>query len=556
MLIVTVLVGCAKQGMPTGGPKDETPPQTKRFQPENNTLRFSGNSFFIEFDEYVVIKDADNNVIVSPPLKNKAEYKTKGRGIQVKINDTLEENTTYLFQFKDAVADFNEGNLLHSLEYVFSTGSYIDSMALSGQVVDAMTNDAREETMSVWLYNDERYKELTASLADTVNKKVVPSYLTRCDKNGFFRFNNIRPGEYYVIAAVDDDKNLMPGVGESLAFTDSPVSAFTMYDSVAADSLKGMYTMHKPIKMVMFTPKLEKQRITGSEFKSAGKIQITSLLPMINPIVDGGGEETVWKLNHTRDTLQVWTLRERCDSIRLVVRDSSGIQDTLKLRWRAKKGHPSVQTIADASVLGTKLNFKTLPYFDTLAVLTTVPLKAEGCKVDSTVVLMRLRDSSSTIGNMTIDSTGMRAYIVYPFRQGEKYKLVVDKGCLKDIYGHSNDTIRATVTVTSAEDYGNLRLKVVADTSSSKLPVIVHLLNEKGDVAATRLLSDGEGDVVFPHLAPGKYKVRAIIDRNNNGKWDTGDFILRQQPEKTLFLGKTLEIRANWDFEETLKIGD
>ena len=166
VVLSVFLSACAKQGMPSGGPKDVTPPKMRNAQPDNGTLNFNSNGFYVEFDEYVVLKDADNNILVSPPLKNKPDYRTKGHGIQVRLHDTLQPNTTYLFQFKNAVADFNEGNLLPSFEYVFSTGSSIDSMTLRGRVLDAHSLEARKETVTVILTDASDKNQLTILAPD------------------------------------------------------------------------------------------------------------------------------------------------------------------------------------------------------------------------------------------------------------------------------------------------------------------------------------------------------------------------------------------------------
>ena len=148
-LLALLATACAKQGFPSGGPKDTAPPVPVGCQPANESRNFDGNRFFVEFDEYVVLKDAANNVLVSPPLKQTPEYKTKGRGFVVQMADTLQPNTTYLFQFKEAIADFTEGNVLPSYEYVFSTGDAMDTMMLAGSVLQARNGKPWTETVSV-----------------------------------------------------------------------------------------------------------------------------------------------------------------------------------------------------------------------------------------------------------------------------------------------------------------------------------------------------------------------------------------------------------------------
>ena len=162
ILLSAIAVGCAKQGFPSGGPKDTQPPVAGEAMPPSGTTNFTAQSFYIPFDEYVVVKDAENNILVSPPMKRKPEYTPKGHGLMVKIKDTLRENTTYLFQFKGAIADLNEGNALESYEYAFSTGAILDSMTLSGTVLDALTLKAREEPVTVMLYESSKGDSVVA----------------------------------------------------------------------------------------------------------------------------------------------------------------------------------------------------------------------------------------------------------------------------------------------------------------------------------------------------------------------------------------------------------
>ena len=556
-LFVALVAGCAKQGMPTGGPKDTQPPKVQRSLPDSRTLSFADNQFYIEFDEYVVLKDADNNVLVSPPLKNKPEIKTKGRGVQVKIKDTLAENTTYLFQFKDAIADFNEGNLLPSLEYVFSTGSYIDSMTVRGRVVDALTFKPREEAVSVWLMSLAEAERFMTTYGDSSAPAPKLAYATRCNKDGSFVFNYMAPGKYRIFAVVDENKNRQIEPGESVAFAMDEVESKNMKDSVMVDSVQRSAADTEPVELLIFTPNTDKQRVTGGDFTAAGKVRLTTLLPMEAPVVDAGGEEVMWRLNAKRDTLTLWTLREKCDSLRLVVSDRSGIADTLQLRWRPKRGKGTAMSQMQlGGGFEMKLNNKTLPFYDTLSLVFNTPLGGESGARDSLVQVKFLKDSSVVYCAAVVDSSLMSARIVYDFKQGEKYKVAIAKDCFKDIYGRGNDSLSTAVSVTKAEEYGNLTVEV--RDSTLLLPpdyiTIVQLLDEKEAVVASENAFANVFKTPFPHLKPGKYRVRAIVDKNRNGKWDTGDFAAGIQPERVVYLPKTLDIRANWDFEEKLEL--
>ncbi|MCR4816045.1 MAG: Ig-like domain-containing protein [Bacteroidales bacterium] len=542
------LYGCAKQGMPTGGPKDTEPPRILSASPANSTLNFNGDEFYIAFDEYVVLKDVENNILVSPPLKNKPEYRTKGKGVQVRLKDTLLENTTYLFQFKNAIADFNEGNLLPSLNYVFSTGSYIDSMTVGGRVTEALTHEPLEDAVSVWLMSLSDGEIFMTTWGDSTASAPTIAYTTRCDKDGTFRFNHIRPGTYNIFAIKDENKNQQLDPGEGVAFLPQHVEAKNSKDSVVVGNTLLSAADIDTVQLFLFTPKNDKQRITSSNFVAAGKIRITSMLPMTDPTILSGDEEVTWHLNKSRDTLTLWTFRQKCDSIQLIVSDPSGIQDTMRLRWRPKKA--GLNQLPQNNI---RLNYSKLPFFDTLAILFSTPLAALQSG-DSIVTIMRLKDSSVTICSALLYYDFLKAAIPYNFIQGEKYAVSIAKGRLKDLYNQDIDSLRAVVEVSRADDYGNLKMQLVDSGNSVESPLTVQLLDEKGKVLSER--SAVVNDYVeFKNLKPAKYRIRAIVDDNGNGKWDTGDFAHRLQPERVLYFPKILDIRANWDFDEKFEVG-
>ena len=544
-----LLAACAKQGMPSGGPKDETPPQVLRMRPDNRTLQRDKGEFAIDFDEYVVIKDAENNILVSPPMTQKPEYKTRGKSLVVRVQDTLQPNTTYVFQMKDAIADYNEGNLLPSLEYVFSTGAYIDSMTVRGRVVEALTHEANTEAMSVWLYTPDDYEQMLRSLADTAIRCPQPCYTTRCDKDGTFSLNYLRGGTYRCLAIADEDKNLVVSPTEAIAFLDSAVVALGMKDSVVLDSThRYCQADSQRVALHYYTPRTAQQRIASSGFKGRGRVELASLLPMTAPHVDAGSEAVIWRLNAKRDTMTLWTLHERCDSLRLIVTDTSGLHDTLRLRYTHGRSLP--QKGGGTPSAGIKLNYNKLPYYDTLRFTFTTPLDTARYPSDSVVRIMNLRDSSLAYCPVRIDSSLLRADIVYPFRAGAKYEIDIPRNRLYNIWNRGTDTLHAVVTVTEPEEYGTLNLAVVADVQQS---LVVQLLDEKGATLRERRL-DGSGTLQFPHLLPAKYRLRAIVDANANGQWDGGDLKQQQQPERVVYMRKVLDIRANWEYNEQLTI--
>lgn len=298
MLAAWALAGCAKAGMPSGGPKDEIPPKVLGTEPENGSTNWTAKEFAILFDEYVVVKDADKNILVSPPMNTKPEYGTKGRAVVVKIKDTLRANTTYLFQFKEGIADFNEGNPLASYEYVFSTGSSIDSMTIRGQVLDALTRKPyqSEGVITVVAFGAEQMQRFDSvqnvyldsllhadttgalmgkvdktNLGDSIVAKEKPLYITHCDKDGNFEMNHLREGYYMVLAFEDSDNNLLLKAGEAVAFLDTLVLAERMPPPIGApkaDSTKmdtssasGLVTEPAELSVQTYADTLERNSI-------------------------------------------------------------------------------------------------------------------------------------------------------------------------------------------------------------------------------------------------------------------------------------------------------
>lgn len=585
-----LLYACAKQGYPTGGPKDETPPVVLGTTPQNGTTNFDAKEFLIMFDEYVQVKSADENILVSPPMKQKPEYSTKGRGILVKIKDTLRENTTYLFQFKEGIVDFNEGNPLKSFEYVFSTGSHIDSMTMRGKVLDAYTNQPWKESVTVVAYLSEG--DSAARLlpsGDSVVAKEHPMYMTRCDKEGNFELNHLRQGHYLLLAYEDGDKNLRLGNNEAAAFLDTLVLAQKMpvtiidtatqdttatpdstatNDTIAAndtvpsptDSIKDAEPII-PVTLHISLFKQDPQRVTKCEFTKKGHIQLVTQCPLSDTFalrpLHNTTNHLYYKPNPTRDTLQIWTAHEGCDSITLLLTDTQ-LHDTLKLQYREKKTTTPKKPLITGlkpSTLHSRVT-ATHPYFDTLWFDFENPITDSTSGIgDSVVRVLHLADSTTSYCGVTLvpnlqPSGSSRAFIDFVGKAGEKYKFTILSNQFTDIYGHANaDSLLITTEYTKAESYGNIILDITLDTTADTIPLLLQLTNEKGDMLQQRIVTEG-GRLTFANLKGGKYGFRAIVDTDGNHEWTPGDYWNKRQPERIILFGKTLELRENWDMEE------
>lgn len=526
-LLLTAVAGCAKQGYPSGGPKDETAPKAVAAKPANESRNFAWRQFSIAFDEYVTVKDADNNILISPPMRQKPEFTTKGKRLVVKINDTLQPNTTYLFQFKGAIVDFTEGNVLPSFEYVFSTGERMDTMMLAGRVLNARDGKPWKEPVTVMAYKVTG--EGPGGAVDTVATTKQPDFITRSDKEGVFAFHYVPAGHYRLVALEDKNRDLRLGRGEAAAWEPTAVQAADSIDSATVTLLR------------ISAPDRRVQRVAKAEFTAKGRATIVTVMPMQSPSL--AGDSVVWRLNDRRDTMSVWFRNATCDSARLVLSDTA-LQDTLKLRYRAPKMGRRRRGAAkqnQAEPMVKALCSGTSAFYDDLRLAFTVPVTAmaDGAQAE----VMRLKDSSVAQYALTLDSNGLGARIEATLRSGEEYSVRLREKLFTDIFGHGSDSLVFKLT---PQDYGTLVFHLVNRTGS---PVVLDVLDDKDTVVASRSVT-ASAEVRIPHLKAGTYRVRAVLDTDGNGAWSPGDYWTGSQPEYVIYYSKSLQVREKWEMEE------
>lgn len=526
-LLLTAVAGCAKQGYPSGGPKDETAPKAVAAKPANESRNFAGRQFSIAFDEYVTVKDADNNILISPPMRQKPEFTTKGKRLVVKINDTLQPNTTYLFQFKGAIVDFTEGNVLPSFEYVFSTGERMDTMMLAGRVLNARDGKPWKEPVTVMAYKVAG--EGQGGAVDTVATTKQPDFITRSDKEGVFAFHYVPAGHYRLVALEDKNRDLRLGRGEAAAWEPTAVQAADSIDSATVTLLR------------ISAPDRRVQRVAKAEFTAKGRATIVTVMPMQSPSL--AGDSVVWRLNDRRDTMSVWFRNAACDSARLVLSDTA-LKDTLKLRYKAPKMGRRRRGAAkqnQAEPMVKALCSGTSAFYDDLRLAFTVPVTAmaDGAQAE----VMRLKDSSVAQYALTLDSNGLGARIEATLRSGEEYSVRLREKLFTDIFGHGSDSLVFKLT---PQDYGTLVFHLVNRTGS---PVVLDVLDDKDTVVASRSVT-ASTEVRIPHLKAGTYRVRAVLDTDGNGAWSPGDYWTGSQPEYVIYYSKSLQVREKWEMEE------
>ncbi len=548
--LLSLVSACARQGYPTGGPKDETPPVALGTRPANESRGFDGKEFYIQFDEYVVLKNATENVLVSPPMKEKPEFTTKGKGVLVKLKDTLQANTTYLFQFKDAIADFTEGNLLPSYEYVFSTGEAMDTLMLDGQVVDARNGKAWKESVTVMAYRVESGERRVEN--DTMATTVQPDYVTRCDKEGNFAFHYIPEGRYRLVALEDKNRNLRVDATDPVAWDTTLVASHPQARRLAAsDSIQDnllainaiKQSSNQAITLRLSVPENRQQRILKSEFAEAGRITIVSQLPMQNPRIEDERAQWQWRLNERRDTLTAWCFDAKRDSARLVISDT-GLQDTLKLRYTAsrKGGRRMAGAKEEKAPLMKALCEGNKAYYDDLRLAFANPIVEVADS--ATAEVMHLKDSTVSRCAVVLDKGGIVARIMATdIKSGEQYRVRLAGGLFTDLYGNRSDSLVFTMT---PKDYGTLSIDI---DNRMGAPLVIEVLDSKDTVVASQALARS-GNLRFLHLPSGDYRLRAVVDADSNGRWTPGDYRRQRQPEQSVLFEKTLSLREKWEMEE------
>ena len=529
LVVAAICTSCAKQLKPTGGDIDEVPPKILASAPENEAVNFKEREISFEFDEYIKLQAASQELVVSPPLKYPVDFKLKGKKLTISWKDTLTENTTYLFQFGEGIVDLNEGNPLDSNVFVFSTGPYLDSFSLRGNVIDAFTLKAVKD---VWVM-------LYSQNDDSLPYLEIPRYFAKTNEQGFYELKYLSPGDYKVFALFEEGSGyLYDAPTEQIGFLEGMIASVNANDTSVTDSL---------YSIKLFTEIDSTQYIVGTEQvgKNGLKMQFNAtvdqyLIEELTGVSDVERWSSIW--NKSRDTLTFWfDAPIAYDSLRLrIVADN--FSDTLLLREpKSKKarGKMSAQKSDESNI---SLSSK------------GVVNHYSQWKIKSFTPISEVRSMESFLfkeGSDTIDLTDFFSYndtnlvIDYKWKEGQNYSLLIPDSCVYDRFGSSHDTLNFSMKTTRQEDFGSLKI-------SYKLPDFgyPYLWQVKmGQKVVDERSIQSNGDIIYRYLNTGEYSVKLLHDENANGIWDTGYYPGKRQPEKVSFYNEKIEIRSNWETE-------
>ncbi|WP_179343281.1 Ig-like domain-containing protein [Winogradskyella ursingii] len=516
LCLAFALLNCANRGSPSGGEEDTEPPVIVRSVPENFSTNFKADEIRIYFNEYIKIKNVQKQLIISPPMDPKPDIYPLGgasKYISIKINDTLEANTTYAFNFGQSIVDNNEENPYPYYRYVFSTGNTIDSLSVKGYITDALKNEP-DPFISVMLY------EVDSTYSDSIIYKEKPRYITNTlDSVTNFSIDNIKAGTYKLVALKDENGNyLFDQRDDKIAFRDGFVTVPT--DSNYQLNLFKEQTNFKAVK-----PKQEsKNKIIfpyEGDYESM-RIQVLGETPE--------NYQTRIVKDELRDTLYYWYKPEfELDSTQFIVSNETSV-DTFTHRFR----NLEADTLTIRAVSSGTLNFE-----DEFTLEGSVPF----VDIDKSKIKLIDRDSMEIPFKVEYDSTYNRYSFPIEKEEGQKYFFRMLPNTFTDFYeGTNKDTLNYTVRTKQKSEYGNVRVKL----RNAKFPLIVQLVNDKGVVVYERYVT--ENPVVdFNNIVAGTYSLRAIFDTNENRKYDTGNYLLGKKPERVSYSPPIDEVRSNFD---------
>lgn len=586
ILIAALLYSCASIGRPTGGNKDIDPPVFTGSNPAPNSTNVKNQSIVLHFNEYIVLKDQSTKVVVSPAQKENPSIRANGKRINIELRDTLIPNTTYSIDFSDAIQDNNENNPLQGFSFAFATGDTIDTLQISGIVLNARDLEPQKEF----------FVGVHSCLDDSAFSKLPLERIARTNELGQFTIRNIKPGRYHIFALNDADRNYKFARSEDLAFLEEiivpSVTEIETMDTVFTSQMvtdtiyKATHSLFLPndILLSSFNEDYKSLYLVNNERTSDRRFNVlfsapSDSLPTLEVLKPEGFDNSKkWYIldnSQHNDTLNYWitdTMLIKSDSIRVNMRylhtDTNDMRtftnDTIyfNLKKMKKKGNkkvekkkeeegkdsldsiPQIQLLKFAAASSGTIDvyapfrFKSEEPIDSInPAMIHLKQKIDTIWEDRGIVELK-RDSASSILNYKVE---------YDWEPGGTYGITIDSLAITGIYGLYNGTISQEFKVKELEEYSNLFFKVNVTDSA-----FVELLDKSDKVVRTAPVENGMADLF--NINPGEYYARLVLDANGNGKWDTGNYSQHLQPEEVYYFSKKLNLKQNWDIEETWDI--
>ena len=574
------MYSCANTGNPSGGPIDKTPPIFMRSNPTPNAVNVKDRKIEIFFDEIVTLKDPSTKIIVSPAQTEMPRMSALGRKVTVELVDSLLPNTTYTIDFSNSIQDNNEGNAIDNFAFAFSTGSVIDSMRVSGYVLDSRTLEPMQSVVV----------GLQSNLADSAFHKEKLQRVALTNDRGQFTIRNVSPGSYHIFALKDLDRDYKFGnPTEDIAFLDSIIvpsigsreAADTVYNDL--NDIDTIMRATRPayfpndILLSMFNEDRKSQYLANNLRVDSTRISLTfaaasDTLPSLS-IVGRNDVPDQWytlERSQTNDTLTYWirpphlvsadTLMVATTYLRTdTASNLSWGTDTLKFtfqRQKAKKKKKNEETDSLEQIRFMELHplaNGTQEVYAPLLLQTGTPIERYSReafhlqrKLQNDTIFYPAEIKSIALRDSTLNRRDLMLKV--DWEPGAAYTLAVDSLAMTDIYGLQTKPLKVDFNVRKMEEYGNIVFNIPAVRDSA----IVELLDGTEKIVLRAPVKSHRAELL--NLLPGKYYARLFIDRNGNGKYDTGNYDMHLQPEETVYYPGAINLKKNWDVEQTWDI--
>jgi hypothetical protein len=561
--------------MPTGGPKDSIPPVVVRTVPDFNARNYKGSEISLTFDEFVISTQLREALVVSPPMKKRPMIRTKSKTLTIDLGDELKENKTYSLDFKEAIADNNEKNPLEDFRFSFSTGPDFDSLMIGGYVKDAKNLEPIEGAL-VMLHS---MKEVEAF------KDSIPDYIAKTDQEGFYVISNIAHGTYRLYALLDADNSMTYNQDlEQIAFFDSLVipqdlvlpdyeSELESEDTVSIKE-KRRNALETPFFLMLFEEaffdqyldEYRRERDNLIRFHFAESVSDSFQIELLRP-TPTTEEWNYLEYNATRDSLMLWvtdTSLVRADTLQLKlsyeVADSLQnlvmTSDTLDLvykkpdvtgRRRAKKVEEDQPEPIPHIAFKHNLKSNGFDIYRNIVLEAPEPLNAFDWSMISLYQKVDTLEEARTFEIWQDSLSARKYYIRYPWEFEEEYRFQIDSAAAYNYSGHPNNMLNQRIGIQEESFYAKIILNISGLIDYGIVQLLENTEKEKV-LQQIRIAEDSE--IEFPYLKPDKYKIRLILDRNNNGVWDTGDLDEGIQPEQVMYFPKILKLRSNFEVRE------
>jgi len=521
-----ILFGCAKRGNPTGGPKDSIPPVLVNASPKLNSTNFDSEEIRLTFDEWVKLDKVQDQLIISPPLE-KSSYEIKPlsgvtKKVFLKFLDSLAPETTYTINFGNSIQDNNENNPLTFFSYTFSTGETIDSLYIKGNTKDAFSQES-DDFISLQLYRvDSLFK-------DSIIFNDKPTYISNTLDSTNYKFQNLKEGKYLLIALKDVDNNyFFDPFYDKIGFLDSLIT-------LPRDSIIDLKLFKEETEIIWDKPHFINSEKIGFGYYGKldlDKIKIESNIPDSVNYVFIKEKET--------DTLNLWLSKNSFDSLNFSLIET----DTIKLT--TVKFDRKRDSLIDSLNLSQK-TVNVIHLKESFKISSNIPLN----KIEDSLITIRDIDSLIIPFTTSINDRLDEIDIDFEVSPSDNYSIFIKPRAIKDIRGTENDTLQYNVVSQTLEDYGNVFLDVITNNDSK---YILHLIDSSSNIIREFNNVNSNSTVIFDYIRPGKYTFRLIEDLNSNDIWDTGNYLKQVQPEPVYYFSSELDVRANWDLNETFNL--